>query len=368
MKADIYIGVMSGTSLDGIDIAAVRINDQFSFIAAQCFTIPEKIRQDILGLTQPSENEIEKLGRLDIVLGRLFADSINQFLQSAPFDTNQIVAIGCHGQTVRHRPDAGFTLQIGDPNTIAEMTKLTVAADFRRRDIAAGGQGAPLVPAFHNNVFRSAAKNRVILNIGGMSNLTLLPVDTSKAVTGYDTGPGNILLDAWIHKHCGASYDKAGEWAASGKVNQELLQQLLSFPFFTEAPPKSTGREQFHLDWLEQVIHSNHQEISAVDVQATLLELTAQSIADAINAEMLANPALYICGGGVHNKALTARLSSLVKHSHIGTTEELGLHPDWVEAAAFGWLAHQTINQLSGNLPSVTGATQERILGGIYQA
>ncbi|MGY8871335.1 MAG: anhydro-N-acetylmuramic acid kinase [Pseudomonadales bacterium] len=367
MKADIYIGVMSGTSLDGIDVAAVRIDEQLSFIKAQCFTIPEKVRQDILGLTQPTDNEIEKLGRLDIELGRLFADSINQFLQSVPFDTRQIVAVGCHGQTVRHRPEAGFTLQIGDPNTIAEITKLTVTADFRRRDIAAGGQGAPLVPAFHNNVFRSADKNRIILNIGGMSNITLLPADNSKTVTGYDTGPGNILLDAWINKHCGASYDKAGEWAASGQANQELLQQLLNLPFFTEAPPKSTGREQFHLDWLEQVIH-NHQQISAVDIQATLLELTARSIADAINVENLVNPELYICGGGVHNNALTARLSSLVKHSHIGTTEELGLHPDWVEAAAFGWLAHQTIKQLSGNLPSVTGAAQERILGGIYQA
>lgn len=368
MKADIYIGVMSGTSLDGIDVAAVRIDEKLSFIKAQCFTIPEKVRQDILGLTQPADNEIEKLGRLDIELGHLFADSINQFLQSAPFDTRQIVAVGCHGQTVRHRPEAGFTLQIGDPNTIAETTKLTVTADFRRRDIAAGGQGAPLVPAFHNNVFRSADKNRIILNIGGMSNITLLPADNSKAVTGYDTGPGNILLDAWINKDCGASYDKAGQWAASGQVNQELLQQLLSLPFFTEAPPKSTGREQFHLDWLEQVIHNSHQHVSAVDIQATLLELTAQSIAAAINAENLTKPELYICGGGVHNNVLTARLSSLVKHSHIGTTEELGLHPDWVEAAAFGWLAHQTIKHLPGNLPSVTGAAQERILGGIYQA
>lgn len=368
MKADIYIGVMSGTSLDGIDVAAVRIDKQLSFIKAQCFTIPEKVRQDILELTQPTDNEIERLGRLDIKLGRLFADSINQFLQSAPFDTSQIAAVGCHGQTVRHRPEAGFTLQIGDPNTIAEITKLTVTADFRRRDIAAGGQGAPLVPAFHNNVFRSADKNRIILNIGGMSNITLLPADNSKTVTGYDTGPGNILLDAWINKHCGASYDKAGEWADSGQVNHELLQQLLRLTFFTEAPPKSTGREQFHLDWLEQVIRSNHQRISAVDVQATLLELTAQSIADAVNAENVANLELYICGGGVHNNALTARLSSLVKHSYIGTTEELGLHPDWVEAAAFGWLAHQTIKKLSGNLPSVTGAAQERVLGGIYQA
>lgn len=368
MKADIYIGVMSGTSLDGIDVAAVRINDQLSFIKAQCFTIPEGIRQQILELTQSADNEIEKLGRLDIELGRLFADSVNTFLQSASLDMGQIAAVGCHGQTVRHRPEAGFTLQIGDPNTIAEITKLTVAADFRRRDIAAGGQGAPLVPAFHNNVFRCADKNRVILNIGGMSNITLLPADTSKAVTGYDTGPGNILLDAWINKHCGANYDKAGAWAASGHVNQALLKRLLSLPFFTEAAPKSTGREQFHLDWLEQIIHTSHQKISAVDIQATLLELTAHSIADAVNAENLVNLELYICGGGVHNSALTARLNSLVKHSHMGTTEELGLHPDWVEAAAFGWLAHQTINQLSGNLPSVTGAAQERILGGIYQA
>jgi anhydro-N-acetylmuramic acid kinase len=368
MKPDIYIGVMSGTSLDGIDVAAVRINDQFSFLAAQCIDIPADLRQQILALTQAADNEIERMGRLDIDLGKLFAESINQLIKTAHIDSKQIAAIGCHGQTIRHRPEAGFTLQIGDPNTITEITGLTTIADFRRRDLANGGQGAPLVPAFHNCIFRSAEKNRVILNIGGMSNITVLRAKTASFVIGYDTGPGNVLLDAWINKHSGTPYDKAGQWAHSGQHDQKLLQALLSLPFFTEAPPKSTGREQFNLDWLERVISDNDFRISPVDIQATLLEMAARSIADAINAENLSDPELYICGGGVHNHALIQRLSELIHTTRITTTEELGLHPDWVEASAFAWLAHQTLNQLTGNLPSVTGATQERILGGIYQA
>ena len=368
MKPDIYIGVMSGTSLDGVDVAAIRINDQFKFLAAECIQIPDNLRQQILTLTQPADNEIETMGRLDIALGQLFADSVNQLINTSQIDIKQVAAIGCHGQTIRHRPEAGFTLQIGDPNTIAEQTTLTTIADFRRRDIANGGQGAPLVPAFHNNVFRSTDKNRVILNIGGMANITILPADPSSLVTGYDTGPGNILLDAWIYQHSGVRYDKAGNWASLGTVHTELLEYLQNLPFFIEPPPKSTGREQFHLGWIKQVIQNNKFQIEVVDIQATLLELTARSIADAINAEKLADPELYICGGGVHNLTLIKRLRELTNTAHIGTTEELGLHPDWVEASAFAWLAHQTLNQLTGNLPSVTGAMQEKILGGIYQA
>ncbi|SIT11622.1 anhydro-N-acetylmuramic acid kinase [Neptunomonas antarctica] len=368
MKPDIYIGVMSGTSLDGIDVAAVCIDDQFSFLAAQCIDIPAELRRQILALTQAADNEIERMGRLDIDLGKLFAASINQLIKTADIDIKRIAAVGCHGQTIRHRPQAGFTLQIGDPNTIAEITGLTTISDFRRRDLANGGQGAPLVPAFHNCIFRSAEKNRVILNIGGMSNITVLRAKTASSVIGYDTGPGNVLLDAWINKHSGTPYDKAGQWANSGQHNQRLLQALLNLPFFTEPPPKSTGREQFNLDWLERVISDNGFKISPVDIQATLLEMTARSIADAINAENLSDPELYICGGGVHNHTLVKRLGELIHTTGITTTEELGLHPDWVEASAFAWLAHQTLNQLTGNLPSVTGATQERILGGIYQA
>lgn len=368
MTPDIYIGVMSGTSLDGIDVAAIRINDQFSFLAADCIKIPENLRQQILMLTQPGNNEIEQMGRLDIALGKLFASAVNQLIHCQNIDTKNIAAIGCHGQTIRHRPEAGFTLQIGDPNTVAEQTGLTTIADFRRRDLANGGQGAPLVPAFHNNVFRSTESDRVILNIGGMANITVLPANTSLAVTGYDTGPGNILSDAWIYEHSGASFDEDGNWARAGAVNTELLQHLLNLPFFTEAAPKSTGREQFHIGWIKQIIRENKLQIVAADVQATLLELTARSIADAINTQRLADPELYICGGGVHNNTLIERLRELTNATHITTTEALGLHPDWVEASAFAWLAHQTLNQLTGNLPSVTGSTAEKILGGIYQA
>lgn len=368
MTPDIYIGVMSGTSLDGIDVAAIRINDQFSFLAADCVKLPEDLRQQILMLTQPGNNEIELMGRVDNALGKLFADAVKQLIRNADIDLTAIAAVGCHGQTIRHRPEAGFTLQIGDPNTIAEQTGLTTIADFRRRDLANGGQGAPLVPAFHNKMFRSVKTNRVILNIGGMANITVLPVNPSSLVTGFDTGPGNILSDAWIHEHSGASFDKDGNWARTGAVNQELLQHLLNLPFFSEAAPKSTGREQFHIDWIKQVIQENKLQVVAADVQATLLELTACTIADAFNAQRLADPELYICGGGVHNSALVQRLHELTNAVHVATTEELGLHPDWVEASAFAWLAHQTLNQLTGNLPSVTGAAHERILGGIYQA
>ncbi len=368
MTPDIYIGVMSGTSLDGIDVAAIRINEQFSFLAADCIKIPEDLRQQILMLTQPGNNEIEQMGRLDIALGKLFATAVNQLIHKNSIDRKSIAAIGCHGQTIRHRPEAGFTLQIGDPNTVAEQTGLTTVADFRRRDLANGGQGAPLVPAFHNNLFRSAESDRVILNIGGMANITVLPATPSSLVTGFDTGPGNILSDAWIYGHSGASFDQNGNWARAGAVNKTLLQHLLSLPFFSEAAPKSTGREQFHIGWIQQVIQENKLQIAAADVQATLLELTACSIADAINSQHLADPELYICGGGVHNSTLIERLHELTNTTHIATTEKLALHPDWVEASAFAWLAHQTLNQLSGNLPSVTGSKDERILGGIYQA
>ena len=366
-QAGIYIGVMSGTSLDGIDVAVVQLGQELKLIGAKCYPIPNETKTAILGLTQPGDDEIERLGKLDIELARLFAAAINHTLHDLNLNRSEILAVGSHGQTIRHRPKTGFSLQAGDPNLIAAQTNIKVIADFRRKDLAYGGEGAPLVPAFHADQFKSYHTSRVILNIGGMSNITVLP--TQGEVRGYDTGPGNVLLDAWCYRHRGVPYDQAGAWAASGICNASLLEKLMSLPFFHEAPPKSTGREQFNIEWLEHMLNqSADYQLSPADIQATLLELTARSISDAITSEKHNAPEIYICGGGAHNTALVQRLKQLLEPSSIATTESLGMHPDWVEAAAFAWLAYRALNGLSGNLPSVTGASKETILGGIYQA
>lgn len=368
-KPDIYIGIMSGTSLDGVDVAAVRINHSFEFIGAQCFPIPSQLRSEILSLTLPTDNEIDRLGVLDQQLGRLFAACTTTFISNLAINNAHIAAIGSHGQTIRHRPSLNFTLQIGDPNVIAEHTGITTVADFRRRDIASGGQGAPLVPAFHHNVFLNPSSDRVIVNIGGMSNITLLSAKDSESLCGFDTGPGNVLLDSWIYKHTGNLYDKNGEWAATGRHNPSLLDHWLKTPYFSEPPPKSTGRELFNLTWIEQgIIDTGCEHLPAQDIQATLLELTACTIAQAINNSDLIMPEVYLCGGGAHNALLLARIKEHTHAAKVSTTTDLHLEPDWVEAAAFAWLAHQAIHQRTGNHPAVTGAVGHRILGGIYQA
>jgi len=375
-KTETYLGVMSGTSLDGVDIVAASFNPEFEILARQSFAMPVAIKALILELCAAGDNEIEKLGHLDIALAQLFAHCCNQLIanNSDVFDTLLIRAIGLHGQTIRHRPynfpSHNFSLQIGDANTVAELTNLTTVADFRRRDMAAGGQGAPLVPAFHQSLFQSEYADRVIVNIGGMSNITLLSRDKQRALIGFDTGPGNVLMDAWINKCQNKTYDKDGHWAQTGTVNNALLSELMALDFFKQHYPKSTGREQFNLDWLDQCINqaNSSDTLKDNDIQASLVELTARTIVDQIIEQQFSNAEVYICGGGAHNHYLMQRLSDLLSNAACVTnTSKLNLDPDWVEAAAFAWLAKQTLAGLTSNSSTVTGAKGERILGAIYQ-
>jgi len=367
-RSEFYIGLMSGTSLDSIDAALVRFTPSFELCSHYSYPIHTELRQQIMQLTQSGNDEIEQLGRLDIALGKTFADAALCLLRQAGVAVDAIKAVGSHGQTVRHRPDAGFSLQIGDPNTIAERTGITTVADFRRRDLAAGGQGAPLVPAFHEALFRSPTADRVIANLGGMANITLLPADPMTPVLGYDTGPANVLMDGWIEHNRLGCYDRDGAWAAAGTVDSKLLNILLAHPFFHAAPPKSTGREDFNPNWLNTVLAQLGHEPAPEDVQATLLELTAISLCDAVRSHLLMEPEIYLCGGGSHNSRLVERIRARLSDCRIDSTTVLGLDPDWVEAAAFAWLAMRTLQHQPSNLPEVTGARGTRILGTICPA
>lgn len=364
-----YIGLMSGTSADAIDVVMVDLSEKNQLIAHHSEPLTAPFRHEIHQLATPSDHEIDRMGELDRQMGELFAEAVNALLTNTGIKPGQIRAIGSHGQTIRHRPPQGqmrgFTLQIGDPNIIAQHTGITTIADFRRRDMAAGGQGAPLVPAFHRAVFSSPSANRAIVNIGGIANITWLP--THGNILGFDTGPGNNLMDSWINEHQGYAYDAGGNWAASGRPHKALLQEMLDDSFFKLPPPKSTGREAFNPQWLRQILGRTDKEIPAADVQATLLELTAQSIADSISSLMDQTPTeVFVCGGGAYNGALMAALGQHLPRCAIDTTAALGLAPEWVEAMAFAWLAKQTLNRQSGNLCSVTGANTEVILGGVY--
>ena len=329
--------------------------------------MPGALRRDILQLCSPGENEIDQMGLLDNKLGKLFAKAVLQLLSESQTSAQDVLAIGSHGQTIRHRPYATepFTLQVGNAALIAELTGITTIADFRSRDMAAGGQGAPLVPAFHAQQFDSKEQQRCILNIGGISNITRLPGISGTATTGFDCGPGNLLMDGWCQRHLGKPYDNAGHWAGTGKINPQLLETLLSEPYFSLPPPKSTGRELFNLSWLDQqlVVFPN---LAAEDVQATLVELTAQSIGVALSHYATDCDALYICGGGANNDLLIARITELVAPVTVSSSKKIGLDPDWVEACAFAWLAKQAMHGLPGNLPEVTGANAPVILGAIY--
>ena len=374
MSRDYFIGLMSGTSMDGIDAVLVDFTDGTpKLIETLNYPIPTSLRSELQVLCQPGENEIERLGRADTQLGILFADAVKQLLNKSNLAAENILAIGSHGQTIRHSPEGNspFTLQIGDANQIAEHTGITTVADFRRRDMAAGGQGAPLVPAFHAAMFcdeklQSSKQTRVILNIGGISNITVLPKTTDSNISGFDTGPGNGLMDAWVQQHKQQNFDKDGEWAASGNVNEKLLTQLLSNDYFDKTPPKSTGRELFNLSWLELQLSNVSENISKEDVQATLSELTAVSITDAINQYCTKADEVIVCGGGTHNSFLMKRLNEYLKPVEVKTTDELGLPAEWVEAVAFAWLAKETLANRPGNVPSVTGASHPVVLGGIY--
>lgn len=369
MSTEYYLGLMSGTSADAVDLALVDFaNNKIHLAATYSLALPSDVRQQIHKLASPADNEIDRMGELDTQLGKIFADTINQFLTESGIERQQILAIGSHGQTIRHRPPGmlkyPFTLQIGDPNVIAENTGITTVADFRRRDMAAGGQGAPLVPAFHRAIFYSANIDRVVINIGGMANITWLP--KSGQTLGFDTGPGNVLMDSWILKNLGKSYDSEGAWAASGQVNTNLLQSMLNHRFFAQVPPKSTGREEFNLSWIETLAAAGN--FAAVDVQATLLALTAESIAQEINQLSALPCEAFVCGGGAYNLALMTELEKRLPQARFASTRILGIAPEWVEAMAFAWLARQTMNRQYGNLSAVTGAQREVILGGIYFA
>ncbi len=362
---------MSGTSLDAVDVAAVEFGESGCRLhGALEYPLPDDLRTEILALSQTlAPDALDRLGRLDQRLGQLFAEAAGAMLEQLGPLASAVRAIGSHGQTLRHAPypPHPFTLQIGDPNLIAEHTGLTTVADFRRRDIAAGGEGAPLVPAFHAAQFQSPEEARVVLNIGGIANLTWLPKDPETPVTGFDTGPGNMLIDGWI-QHCRQlPFDRDGTWAASGRVDEALLAHLLDAPFFEQAPPKSTGRELFNLDWLQTRLAAFGREVSEADVQATLTALTAEAVARALRRWTPGAARILVCGGGARNPALMLALRERIPDAVIETTGRYGLEPEWVEAVAFAWLARRTLDGEPGNLPAVTGARGPRILGAIYR-
>ncbi|MGH8109889.1 MAG: anhydro-N-acetylmuramic acid kinase [Arenimonas sp.] len=361
----LFIGLMSGTSLDGIDVVVARFAPELKIEFAHTYDLPPSLVKNLLALSQTEAHiHLDDVGRLDSELGECFAGVVSQCLQDADITADAITAIGSHGQTLRHAPQGphAFTMQLGNAHIIAEQCGIDTVADFRRRDVAAGGQGAPLVPAFHASVFSGADEARAVLNIGGIANLTLLPRDGQ--VRGFDTGPGNGLMDAWCRLHSNINYDANGELAASGHVNAELLQHCLSDDWFKLPPPKSTGRDQFNLAWLQSKMQG--MTISAADVQATLTALTAYTIADALQTEMPGCQRVLVCGGGSHNPVLMEQLRRRLAPILVVTTEEHGLHPDYVEAAAFAWLAKEFLAKRPGNLPAVTGAKDLRVLGVLY--
>lgn len=355
---------MSGTSLDGVDAALVDFsNPQPKLLATHWLPYPEDLKTALLALHEPGTNELDQSCRLANRLADLYAEATHAAMAKAGVDRTAVRAIGCHGQTIRHQPALGYTLQINNAARLTELTGITTVADFRSRDIAAGGQGAPLVPAFHAHVFAHPEEHRVIVNIGGISNLTDLPPDG--IVRGWDCGPGNLLMDAWTRQHFACEYDADGAIAARGRIDAALLARMLAHPFLSSPPPKSTGREDFSIDWLRGLIADG---TAAEDVLTTLTELTARCIAEAIRLHCPGTQAIYPCGGGAHNQTLITRLSALLPGIRIEPTDRLGIAVDWVEATAFAWLAKRAMEGQSGNLPAVTGARGERILGAIYPA
>lgn len=360
----LYIGLMSGTSLDGLDIALVEQGEQQRLLATHYLPMPAELGRQLLELCRSGEDEIARSALAEQQWAALAAQGIDALLQRERLSARQIRAIGNHGQTVRHEPKRGFSVQLGNHALLAELTGICVVGDFRRRDVAAGGQGAPLVPAFHQALFGNAQR-RAILNVGGFSNLTLLA--PQQPVRGFDCGPGNVLLDAWIRHHRQQPFDRDGAWAASGQVHEGLLGQLLGDAYFAMRGPKSTGREHFNLDWLQAQLQA-WPGVPAVDVQATLLELTARSIAAALQDSLTDAEELLVCGGGAHNRRLLQRLAARLPGCTVASTDSRGLPADWIEAMAFAWLAHRCLEGLPGNCPEVTGARGARILGAIYPA
>jgi anhydro-N-acetylmuramic acid kinase len=361
-----YLGLISGTSMDAIDAVLVDFDAApLHLIASSATAFEPTLKRRIAHiLDSPEGVALDELGQIDVELARAFAAAALALLRDAGIGAGRVTAIGSHGQTLRHRPDlpTPFTWQIGDPNTLCEMTGITVVADFRRRDVAAGGQGAPLLPVFHDQVFRSDSEDRVIANLGGIANITILRRDTT--VTGFDTGPANRLLDAWISLHQGKDFDADGAWASTGRCDETLLQQLLDEPYLSLPPPKSTGRELFNLPWLNSKLGLFSRRPQ--DVQATLQQFTAVTIAAAVRKHAPA-AALYVCGGGARNTALLEALAQWVAPNPVATTAALGLDPDYVEAVAFAWFGRRTLDGLTSSAGSVTGAAGARVLGGVYR-
>jgi anhydro-N-acetylmuramic acid kinase len=364
----LYIGLISGTSTDGIDAALVQFEQNTpKLVHALTHPWSDALRTQILRVAQDETRlDLDAYGRLDVAIGHVFADAVQELVKQSGRSSASVCAIGSHGQTIRHRPtgEYPFTLQIGDASVIAERSNIDVVADFRRADVAAGGQGAPLLPAVHAILLGKPGHTRVVLNLGGIANITVLSANGD--VLGFDTGPANGLLDAWCLRHRGEAFDRDGAFAASGRVDEKLLAALLQDSYFALLPPKSTGREHFHLAWLDAQLGSATR--SPADVQATLLELTAQSVTDAIARHATDATDVLICGGGVHNSALVKRLSELLQPRALHSTADYGVDPDYLEATAFAWLARQRLLGLPGNLPAVTGASGLRVLGAIYAA
>ena len=362
---DTYIGLMSGTSLDGIDAVVARFGegDAAMLVHSHYQPFQPQLRDALLALNEPGHDELHRAALCANQLAHAYAAAIRTLLAQAGLDARDITAIGCHGQTVRHRPDAGYTTQLINGALLAELTGITTICDFRSRDIAAGGQGAPLVPAFHWHAFGSTTEHRAVVNIGGIANITDLPPGSVAA--GFDCGPGNALMDEWITANLDRAYDDNGAWAATGVVIPKLLNALLAHEFFARRPPKSTGRDLFNLAWVRRALSGDE---AAADVQATLLALTADGIAHGVESYCPGAQSVFVCGGGAHNDALMARLSFLMPNLRVATTSTIGVGADWVEALAFAWLARQITLRLPGNVPGVTGAQGPRLLGAIYPA
>ena len=363
MASTLYIGLMSGTSLDGVDGVLADFNGRGIRTLDAAFTpFPADLRAELMALQAASTNELEREALAANALARCYAECVKTLAAAAP---GPVRAVAVHGQTIRHRPELGFTRQTNNPALLAELTGIDVIADFRSRDVAAGGQGAPLVPAFHEARFGKRNQVRAVVNIGGIGNISVLHGDGR--VSGYDTGPGNVLMDLWIARHQGKAYDQDGAWAATGTVDTPLLDLLLDEPYFRQPPPKSTGRDLFHADWLDAKL-AQRPGVSLADVQATLTRLTAVTVARAIQAEADAQ-AVYVCGGGAYNGVLLRDLADALGGTiPVASTATLGVAPNRVEALAFAWLGYRFLRRQPGNLPAVTGAAGPRILGALYPA
>jgi anhydro-N-acetylmuramic acid kinase len=366
---ELYVGLMSGTSLDGVDVAIVDFG-QFPPQILYCATdaYPAELRAALQQLCRAQTTSLDALYTLDARLGDVYADSVERALQAANIGPREVTALGCHGQTLRHSPDSDppYSVQIGDPNRLAARCGIATVADFRGKDIALGGQAAPLAPAYHRFLFHSTEEDRVVVNIGGIANITWLPADRDAKPLGFDTGPGNTLLNYWSEKYRGAAYDDDGAWARGGRVDDALLNRILAGePYFRACAPKSTGTEYFSADWLENRLPASFE---AQDIQATLTELTAATIADALTSLPGAAANCFVCGGGAHNGYLLERLRGRLADCGLQTTDALGMNPDYVEAAAFAWLARERVNRRPGNIPAITNASRETLLGAVYAA